>query len=68
MNKLTEQETFSDYEYLIIKDDVLETKWSKSFKKVSRVNSIKGYWKIELGEDRELTTEFSRLEVNGDPN
>lgn len=46
----------------------MEIKWSKSFKKVFRVNSIKGYWKIELGEDRELIIEFSRLEVNGDFN
>lgn len=55
LNKLKEQETFSNYEHLIIKDDVMGTKQSETFKKVAGVNTIKGYRRAELKEDRELT-------------
>lgn len=55
LNKLKEQETFSNYEHLIIKDDVMGTKQSETFKKVAGVNTIKGYQRAELKEDRELT-------------
>lgn len=37
MNTLTEQETFSNYDYLVIKDDIMGT---KSFKKVAEMNTI----------------------------